>query len=279
MPELPEVEIVRRTLSPLLGQRMMAVSVSGPDVIRGLSAEAFAAQLVGRQVDSLERRGKYLLIGLTPKATVLVHLRMTGRLRLADATAPLERHTHVRIALESGGELRYTDQRRFGGFWVVGEGTVPEGFRTLGPEPLSGDLAAGQVHQKLSRRSGPIKAALLDQRLIAGIGNIYADESLFRARLHPATPAHTLSEADVGRLLTAVRQTLASAIDHHGTTISDFLDGRGEPGLNAQQLKVYGRQGLSCEGCGGVIEKIRIAGRGTHYCPSCQQPPRIRKVR
>ncbi len=279
MPELPEVEIVRRTLGPLVGRRIEAVRVRCDGVIRGLSTEAFSAHLIGHRVRSLDRRGKYLIIGLAPKTTLLVHLRMTGRLTLAETGAPISAHTHVQMALSGGGELRYEDQRRFGGFWVLGEGTAPPGLATLGPEPLSDDWDRARFLRQLRHRSGPIKAALLDQRLVAGVGNIYADESLFAAGLHPGTPAQSLSEEQVGRLFVAVRDTLRHALEHHGTTISDFLDGTGEPGQNAQELKVYGRRGLPCEGCGAPIEKTRLAGRGTHFCPTCQRPAASAKER
>ncbi len=270
MPELPEVETVRRSLAPLVGREVVAVEVISADVVRGTSPQVFRERLVGRRVSALDRQGKYLLIRLQPAETVLVHLRMTGRLCLVEGNSPAGRHTHLRITLSPGGELRYDDQRRFGGFWLLGAGALPQGFSTLGPDALLAPLPPGRLRAALARRTGPIKAALLDQRLMAGVGNIYADEALFRAALHPGRPANSLRPTEVRRLLAALGETLREAVENHGTTIADFLDGRGEPGLNAQALRVYGRSGLPCEGCGAVIQKIRVAGRGTHVCPVCQ---------
>lgn len=318
MPELPEVETVRRSVAPhVTGVEIAAVALLHPDVIGGVAVpgmaslpatERFEQVLPGYRFIESGRRGKYLLFALagatetSPPLILVVHLRMTGRLLLVAAEAPLLPHTHVRIALASGDELRFSDVRRFGRLYLyeaarlplallraaglsmvaAGRGRAPTGddrqtrppgppgLFMLGPEPLGPEFTPDYLAAQLLRRTAPVKAVLLDQRVVAGLGNIYIDEALFRAGLHPARPAGTLAAADARRLHAAIREVLEEALDRRGTTFSDYVDGRGVPGEMRELLAVYGRAGLPCRRCGRTIQKLRIAGRGTHVCERCQ---------
>lgn len=278
MPELPEVETVRLSLLPHLSGRVISrVEVGRPGQIRHPEPERFTADLVGVAVVDIRRRGKYLLIDLAPPATLIGHLRMSGQLVYvaAPATVPRPPHTHVVFHLDNGAELRYTDTRAFGGFHLVGpdgRGT-PTGLVSLGPEPLSGDFTPACLKEALRGRRTPIKAALLDQSLIAGLGNIYVDEALWQARIHPRRPAASLSPAEVVRLYGAIRQVLTRAVALRGTSFSQYIDGQGRRGGFVEHLQVFRRTGLPCPACGRAIERIKLAGRSTHLCSGCQPDP------
>lgn len=287
MPELPEVETVRRTLAGALpGKRIAGVEVLDPKSVEPLSPGDFGRTIRGRVLTGIGRRGKYLLLFMSPPLLMTVHLRMTGALVHADPAQPSRNHLRLLFHLDDGTQLRFHDQRRFGRVRLVetegaGEaweakveyGAVPgKGFPpALGPEPFSPAFTEVYLGQSLRERRASIKAILLDQRLVAGLGNIYADECLFRAGVHPARPASGLSREEVKRLHAAIRDVLEEAIRYRGTTFSSYVDGRGMPGRYAERLRVYRRDGQPCPECGTPVERMRIGGRNTRFCPRCQR--------
>lgn len=273
MPELPEVETVRATLEPVIkGKRIAGVSVRSSHCLvtygREGDAQGFCEGVCGRVIRGLARRGKYLLFGLDDSLLV-VHLRMTGALVYSqDPAAVPSRHTHVILRLEDGGEVRFQDQRRFGRLWLERDGSVPQGLTKLGPDPFEIDEAGFLLRVRASRR--PVKAVLLDQEVVSGVGNIYADEALYAAGIHPSRPAFSLADEEASRLYRAVREILRLAIAHGGTTFSDYRDGLGRPGGNAANLTVYRQEGGRCRRCGGIIVRLRVGGRTARCCPGCQ---------
>lgn len=275
MPELPEVETIRLTLyDRVLGRTVQNVQILHPGVIRHPDAARFAAQLTGSRIAHLRRRGKFLLFDLEQDRLLLVHLRMTGRLLYVapGSQPPLVRHTHLILDLDDGAALRYEDVRRFGGFYLLDADRqgAPPGFLTLGPEPL--EILPKAFAQRLaSRPKSGVKAVLLDQRVLAGMGNIYADEALFTAGINPETPVQALGPKAMAQLHQAVVEVLRAGLQDRGTSFDRYLDGDGQPGQHAAYLQVYGRTGKSCPRCGGLIVKRRVAGRGTHLCPHCQR--------
>lgn len=280
MPELPEVETVRRTLEErILGRRIDAFEAIDQRFIRYPSVEEFTTRVVGTTITSLERRGKYLVICLDSGDRMIVHLRMTGRLVAVDPGEPRAKHTHLifRLGGPSPLDLRYIDQRTFGGVVLVGSAAddpgLPAGLRALGPEPLSPDFTVGYLRRILQGRSGKIKSLLLDQRLIAGLGNIYADEALFRAGIHPERSGGSLKPGEVRRLHGAIRAVLEHALSLRGTTFYSFVDGEGRQGDFAAYLNVYGRAGEPCPACGGPVRRFKLGARSTHFCPGCQKEP------
>lgn len=273
MPELPEVETIKRTLTPCLREQKIArVEVYNPGVIAAPGPEAFDRLLTGRIITGLDRRGKYLLVHLSGEYCLVVHLRMTGRLFFIAGTAPLAPHTHVVFTLAGGSSLRFVDTRRFGRLYLVGEAEVEKlpGLRDLGPEPLDPSFDARALAAILAGRRRPVKQVLLDQRLVAGIGNIYADEMLFAAGIDPRRPAASLSQEEVTRLRGAMQRVLEQGIANRGTSIRDYVDGSGRQGRNQEYLQVYGRTGRPCPRCGQPLERVRLGGRSTHFCPCCQ---------
>jgi len=279
MPELPEVETIVRGLDPLVrGRRIEAVWWSGQGLhlgrkvdLRGLRAVA-----VGRAIAGVRRRGKYILVdvdadrkGRDGGAGIIIHLGMTGRLRVQSKSSPRAPHTHVVLALAGGDELRFVDARRFG--WVTpGRPIAKEAaLAALGPDPLT-ELDAPALATALGAARTPIKAFLLDQRRIAGLGNIYVSEALFRVGVHPATPAKRLARR-AEELLASVRATLESGIARRGTTLRDYVDIDGESGDNAAALLVYGREGEPCLQCATPIRRRVDSGRATFFCPRCQR--------
>jgi formamidopyrimidine-DNA glycosylase len=276
MPELPEVETVVRTLRPrLVGQTIRAVWSSGLPLRmrRRVDEASLRTACVGARVRAVTRRAKYILVALERRGwatgTLLVHLGMTGRLRVEAQRAPKAKHTHVAWTLSGGNELRFLDPRRFG--WVLAAPDVhglPELAR-LGPDALAG-LDGGALAQALAKSSAPIKSFLLDQRRIAGLGNIYACEALFRARIHPRTPARR-ARGKALPLLRAIRKTLELGIANCGTSLRDFVDANGEPGTNLDALLVYGREGEACKICGSRVRRSVDAGRSTFFCARCQK--------
>ncbi|MFN4071389.1 MAG: DNA-formamidopyrimidine glycosylase [Thermus caldifontis] len=265
MPELPEVETTRRKLLPLfLGKRLLAIQHQDP--LRYRNTE----RALGQRVEDLCRRGKFLLFGLTEGWEMVVHLGMTGGFRLEETP-----HTRVVIRLEDR-EVFFHDPRRFGRIWVVKKGDyreIPLLLR-LGPEPLSEGFQFSRFWEGLRQSPRPLKALLLDQRLAAGVGNIYADEALFRARLSPFRRGRELGEEEAQRLFLALKEVLAEAVALGGSTLSDrtYQQPDGLPGSFQKEHAVYGRKGLPCPACGAPIAKRVVAGRGTHYCPRCQRP-------
>ena len=276
MPELPEVETVRRRLEPrLAGRTIRAARIDDERLVRPEPAAAVAARLDGVRIERLDRRGKHLLVRLGDGATLVVHLRMTGNLMHGVDPATL---THVRAVLEldDGSLLVYTDLRRFGTFTVLEGDEEADAYldARLGVEPLGPDFGEPSLRRAFTGRTAPVKALLLDQRVVAGIGNIYADEALHRARIHPLAPAGSLSTVALGRLAGAVREVLELGIAAQGASISDYRTPDGGFGSMQERFQVFDRQGRPCPACGREIVKIRVAGRGTHTCPGCQRPPR-----
>ena len=270
MPELPEVETTRRGLAPhLVGRRIVAVDVRQPQLRWPIPA-ALVEGLQGQTVLDVERRAKYLLVHVEPGSAVL-HLGMSGALRVLPADTPIGAHDHVDWRLDSGRVLRYTDPRRFGCQLWQPRGTTHELLAGLGPEPLSEDFD-GDLLWMLSRgRSAPVKTFLMDQAIVVGVGNIYASEALFAAGIHPRRAAGSISRPRYGRLALEVKRILAYAIARGGTTLRDFISPDGVPGYFEQELFVYGRAGEPCRVCGKPIRASVVGQRSTFYCTRCQR--------
>jgi len=274
MPELPEVETVKRTLAEYLtGEKITGIIINQEAVINTPEVNEFKKRIIDKTITGIERRGKYLILSLSPGYKMVVHLRMTGQLIYGEKTMPVKKHTHVIFSLSNGQELRFTDQRRFGRIWLVPEGELSRvsGLCTLGPEPLCDDFCLEDFITQLSKRKTRIKPLLLDQNFIAGIGNIYADEILYRSQIHPERRAQSLSKEEATRLFWEVRHTLEEGIAHRGTTFSDYVDGRGEKGTHQNYLNVYQQLGKKCRRCGNLIERIRVGSRSAYHCPGCQK--------
>jgi len=275
MPELPEVETVRRGLAAHLPGRRITAVIAPETEPRWLAwRDQWQLALVGREITAVERRAKFLVLALSDNLALVVHLRMTGALTFAAAaTDPPTRFHRVAWTLDNG-ELRFSDMRRFGTAEVLTPDTLAARFAGLGPEPLDAALDAAALRCTLGTSLvRPIKAALLDQTRLAGLGNIYADESLHRAGIHPQTPVGTLSDHEIIRLTDAIKTVIAGGIAHNGTTFDaeGFRDAFGHPGDNLQHLRVYHRQGQPCLTCGrDTVVQVRLAGRSTHFCPTCQ---------
>jgi formamidopyrimidine-DNA glycosylase len=272
VPELPEVETVRRRLLPHLAGRVLAeVQVLDHRLTEPESPAIVAARLEGVRVDTLGRRGKYLIVELDDGAALLVHLRMTGNLRwLPEAPAEPLRFLRAWARLDDGSYLGYTDARRFGTWRIAEDGAEDWLAGKLGPEPLGG-WAAADMGRSFAGRRAPVKAALLDQRVVAGVGNIYADEALWAAKIHPLAPAGRLSRVRVARLHAAVIAALELAIEAQGSSIRDFRTPDGGYGSAQERLHAYGRGGEPCERCGTLMRRTVVAQRGTTYCPHCQR--------
>jgi formamidopyrimidine-DNA glycosylase len=276
MPELPEVETVVRTLRPrLVDQTVRAVWSSGKALRmrRTVEMKNLRDLCTGARVAAVERRAKYILIRLERRrraaGTVVVHLGMTGRLRVEATRAVRDKHTHVAFGLDDGTELRFVDARRFGCVLAAPEGVPLPELADLGPDALDG-LEPAAFAEMLGKSKAPIKAFLLDQRRIAGLGNIYACEALFCARIHPRTLAHR-ARAHAAKLAAAIHETLELGIANCGTSFRDFVDVNGEAGTNLDELLVYGREGKPCRVCGTAIRRSVDAGRSTFFCPRCQK--------
>jgi formamidopyrimidine-DNA glycosylase len=274
MPELPEVEVIRRGLAPtLVGRRFVSVAVGEKSLRRQSPAGELRRLVAGRRLTGLNRRGKYLLFELEGGATLLIHLGMTGRLLLVPAPAPARPHVHVTFRLEGGLELVFQDVRRFGQVLVFPPEVAPGPLTQVGQEPFSRTVTPAWLAAQTRGRSRAVKNFLLDGRVLAGIGNIYACEILFAAGIHPATPVARLSLTDWSRILRETRRILKAAIRKGGTTVSDYLNSRGETGLFQMELLVYGREGEPCRRCGTPIARLVQGGRSTFFCPGCQQLP------
>jgi formamidopyrimidine-DNA glycosylase len=274
MPELPEVETVRRTLAPAVGGRISSMWTSGMGLhMARRPPAARLRKLVGGRITAIRRHGKYLLVDTDRAAAILVHLGMTGRLRLHAAADPRAPHTHVVIGL-GRRELRFVDPRRFGQVDVVAHGKEREhaGLAALGPDALDQAIDVAAMLARARARRTMLKAFVLDQGVLAGVGNIYASEALWRARLRPTMRTHKLTAASAARLAEAIREVLERALDNGGTTLSDFVDADGAAGENADYLWVYDRAGQPCERCRTAIQRSVLQGRATYYCPTCQTP-------
>jgi formamidopyrimidine-DNA glycosylase len=271
MPELPEVETVARGLrATLLGCTITAVKVLWARSVVPPKPDDFARRLTGQMITDVGRRGKWIVMGLDTGDTLLIHLRMSGRLLVETEACLDSRHLRALFLLDDGRRLSFVDQRKFGRLRLTDDpGQV---LGTLGPEPLSEAFTAERFAEMLKRRKGHIKPLLLNQRFLAGLGNIYADESLWQARIHPLCSADALTPAEVQRLHEAIRAVLAAAIASGGTTLDDeaYRQADGQPGEFLGKLVVYGRRGQPCPRCEQTIERIVVSQRGTHFCPRCQ---------
>jgi len=279
MPELPEVEtIVRGLREPLVGRQFTGVLVGWENLVARPGAEEFERGLVGQRILGLKRRGKYLIFDLSGGGSLIIHLRMTGRLMIKDPDDELDKHDHLIFELDDGRELpcscateqlRFNNVRKLGRVYLVDD--EDEIVGRLGPEPLDDDFTPADFAARLSRRRGKIKPLLLNQRFMAGIGNIYADESLFAAHIHPERRADTLTAGEIEHLYHAIRQVLAQGIQNRGTTFSDYRDAEGKEGRNQEYLRVFRRTSQPCPRCGTPIERTVVGGRGTYFCPRCQK--------
>ena len=277
MPELPEVETVRRGLEPaLVGRRFDHVDIYDARLVRPYDPAEVAAELSGERVASVGRRGKYLIVGFESGRVLLIHLRMTGSLRHARrGSLQDDPHRRAVVRLDNTSDVAYRDVRRFGTWLVLEPGELePYLDVRVGPEPLDVGFTAGRLGERLASRRAPLKSALLDQRTIAGLGNIYVDEALWRARLHPLRPANGLDRDELRRLHRAIRATLEKGIERQGSTLRDYAAPDGASGSMQDEFRVYGREGEPCERCGTPITKIRLGGRGTWFCPQCQADSR-----
>ena len=276
MPELPEVETVRRALAPAMEDRQILHAHVGRPDLRWPLPDQLASRLEGRVVGGLQRRGKYVLLPLDQGETMLLHLGMSGSIRIHQAQPPIGKHDHIVLTMGSGmanaaeSWIVFNDPRRFG--WLdLYRGEVHPMLVDMGPEPLGTSFSANHLVAALAGRKGPIKTALLDQALVAGIGNIYACEALFMAGLSPRRKAGTIRGGRADRLVAAIRSVLASAIEDGGTSLRDHVQPGGEIGYFVQRLTVYGRDGQLCGTCGATIRRIIQSGRSSFYCPDCQR--------
>ncbi|MBI3959349.1 MAG: bifunctional DNA-formamidopyrimidine glycosylase/DNA-(apurinic or apyrimidinic site) lyase [Chloroflexi bacterium] len=269
MPELPEVETYVRELRPqLAGKRIVQGHVHWPRIIAQPESAPFLELIRGRRFDSFDRRGKYILLGLDSGESLIIHLRMTGEIRVHPATVEADKHTHLLLDLESGERLHYRDPRKFGRVWLVTDPATVLG--KLGPEPLSAGFTPAGFGERLAGRSASIKALLLDQTILAGVGNIYADEALFLAKIDPRRRGGTLSPAEVAALHEAVRAVLQAGIEGRGSSLQNYAPPGGAKGVFQEQHQVFRRTDQSCYRCGAPIRRVVLAQRSTHFCPECQ---------
>jgi formamidopyrimidine-DNA glycosylase len=274
MPELPEVETVVRDLytAGLIGRTIRAITLRWHRTLDRPSIEEARLRLVGESIVGLGRRGKYILIHLSNGETLIVHLRMTGQLDVQRADSPLDPHHHMTLTLDDGSELRFRDTRKFGRFYLVAD--PAEVIGGLGPEPIDGDFTLEMLKARLTNRHRQLKPLLLDQSFVAGLGNIYVDEALWRAKLHPERTSDSLSEAELEALYEAMRTVLEIGIRNSGTSLGEgstnYLSVAGRRGENKENLQVFRRTGLPCPRCGTPIQRLVVGQRATHICPVCQ---------
>jgi formamidopyrimidine-DNA glycosylase len=272
VPELPEVETIRAGLEPgLVGRTFDRVVISDPRLTRPHDPHEVAAELEGERVAALERRGKYLVVRFETGRVLLVHLRMTGGLRLLRDEDDDDRYRRAVVNLDNGSDVAYRDVRRFGTWLLLEPGDLEPYLATkVGVEPLGRALTARSLSDRLARRRAPLKAVVLDQRVFAGVGNIYADEALWWARLHPLRPACELTQKELEALVRGIKRALRRGIARQGATLRDYRNSDGAAGAMQTEFRVYGRDGEPCFRCGHPIEKTRAGGRGTWFCPNCQ---------
>jgi len=286
MPELPEVETVARGLQKsVAGRRILSVRLGKTDFID--DPVAVEQHVPGRQIESVERYGKFMLLRLSARtsagldsgngdgeaASLLVHLGMTGQLAPCAAAQPSAKHTHVWFGLDDGRELRYTDPRRFGRIAYLTRALLADELTAFGADPLL--VSVEEFASRIRSRNARIKALLLDQSVLRGVGNIYADESLWRARIHPARRGAELSKKQAATLRKVLQDVLRKAILARGSSVSDFLDAEGQPGEYQRHHRAYGREGKRCYRCGSAIRRMIVAGRSSYFCPQCQAAPRL----
>jgi len=272
VPELPEVETIRAGLEPhLVGRTFGRVEITDPRLTRPTDPHEVAAELQGERVAALERRGKYLVVRFETGRVLLIHLRMTGSLRLLRDGDDDDPYRRAVVNLDNGSDVAYRDVRRFGTWLLLEPGEFEPYLATkVGVEPLGRTLTARSLTDRLARRRAPLKAVVLDQRVFAGVGNIYADEALWWARLHPLRPACDLTQKELEALVRGIKRALRRGIARQGATLRDYRTADGDAGAMQTEFRVYGRDGEPCLRCGHAIEKTRAGGRGTWFCPSCQ---------
>lgn len=273
MPELPEVETVRKGLERLVvGKTIQQMTVLWPRIIEQPDVEIFEKKLVGQKIEKMERRGKFLIFKLT-NYDLISHLRMEGKYETHLPTDERSKHTHVIFTFTDGTELRYLDVRKFGRMVLVDQDQAInyKGILLLGPEPIPTAFKLPEFRKALKKHKKAIKPLLLEQRLVTGLGNIYVDEALWEAKIHPEQLANSLKPKEIERLYNAIIDVLARAVEAGGTTIRTYLNALGEAGKFQLSLNVYGQKDKPCQRCGTPIKKIKVAQRGTHFCPKCQK--------
>ena len=271
MPELPEVETTRGGIAPHIEGETVAELVLRRRKLRYPVPQSLLVDLPGQVIDKVERRGKYLLLR-TEAGAVMIHLGMSGSLRLVDAETPAEKHDHIDIVFENGRALRLRDPRRFGAvLWLKGDPMQHKLLVSLGPEPLSDEFDAEYLFQRSRKRKQAVKLFVMDSHTVVGVGNIYASEALFRAGIRPQLAAGKLTRHRCVALVEAIKAVLSAAIRQGGTSLRDFVDGSGKPGYFKQELQVYGRVDEPCRQCGATIKQLRQGQRASYYCPACQR--------
>ncbi len=272
MPELPEVETVKNELLPhVIGRRIMGITLFWEGIVREPSVEEFRSRLIGQEITGITRHGKYLFFSLSSDDLLLIHLKMTGSLIIGRHSSEPPRHTRAIIHLDKDTDIFFRDPRKFGLMRLVRD--KKNIINKLGPEPLEADFTTRVLAQLLSRRKAPLKALLLDQSIIAGIGNMYTDEALFQAKIHPLRPGESLSQEEIKRLHSAIQKVLRAAIGNKGASVANYLRPDGTPGTAHFEFKVAHGTGKHCANCGTQIKRIVVRNRGTYICPKCQVEP------
>ncbi len=280
MPELPEVETVRRDLEQrVIGRTITSCEVDAgtPQLVQLVTREEFCRQLAGRRIGGLRRRGKYLIVDLDDDRAWVVHRGMSGNILYRTPDDPPDNYTRAVFRLDDRHELRWTDLRKFGSMWLVEDATMV--MESLGPEPLDAEFTPEVLRSRAARRKAPIKAVLLDQKTLAGMGNLYTDEALHYAKIHPLRPANKLKRVDYDRLHAGILRALRMGIEARGSslgsTLRDHINVDGAPGSNQDKVQAYGREGEPCYECGTTMRMIRVGGRSSVFCPTCQPAPRL----
>ncbi|HEY83208.1 MAG TPA: bifunctional DNA-formamidopyrimidine glycosylase/DNA-(apurinic or apyrimidinic site) lyase [Dehalococcoidia bacterium] len=272
MPELPEVETVKNELAPhLIGHKFTDITLLWDKVVKQPSAEDFRSRLIGQEITGLSRRGKYLSIHLSRGDELVIHLKMSGSLLIGKGSSAPPKHTRAIIHLDGGTTIFFSDPRKFGAMWLVKDSSSITG--NLGPEPLEASFSPEVLAKRLHNRQAPIKALLCDQSVIAGIGNMYADEALFYARIHPLRQGGSLSPEEIARLHQAIQQVLRTAIGNKGASMVNYYRPSGETGTAHFEFKVAHQGGKNCPVCHSPIQRIKVRNRGTYFCPKCQPAP------
>ena len=276
MPELPEVEVICRGLRPHLVDRVVTgILASGKALREPVPLDRLQREVVNRRITSVTRRAKFLQVGLDSGAMLIIHLGMTGNLGFFTPATEPAKHDHIRLILDNGLELRYNDTRRFGSIRILSPAEVPgveeTVYKTIGPEPFGEDFSADYLFRLAKGREVAVKSFIMTNQVVAGVGNIYANESLFRAGIRPDRKVRSLSQKEWAKLIVAIREVLTHAIECGGSTISDFVNAGQEKGYFQINFKVYGKGGMACTACGAVIAKKNIGGRASYCCPKCQK--------
>ncbi|GEO46823.1 DNA-formamidopyrimidine glycosylase [Companilactobacillus kimchii] len=272
MPEMPEVETVRRSLiAQVKGRKITHVEIRYPDLITG-DVDQFVEFVTGATITDVGRRAKFLLIHLNNGYTIISHLRMEGKYRISADSSAIDKHSHAIFTLDNGQKMIYNDVRKFGRMqlWNTDELSENKSLKKLGPEPLSAEFTFQNLKPRIMRHHKDIKTVLLDQSVMSGLGNIYVDEVLWKVKLHPETPSNHLSDEDIQGIIEASNQEMDKGIAAGGSSIRTYVDATGHKGNMQNNLKVYGKEGTPCPRCGTEIKKIKVGGRGTHFCPKCQ---------